>query len=218
MSTLTKALQRIISWQQTYYAEDAYFSSGLTLHQIEGLTQDFPFKLPKEVSELYQYSYGTEGGVNLAPGFCSFHSLEQALEDCRSWIFSEVNSCVFDSSEQVLNNLKFFESWDKDKEYKKAIDKYPFNTCGLPLFYGDGKECYYVLCDKEQTDFSPVWCRFIGEAPIIYASSLTNLILTIAECYETGGYYVAFDEESGYWELEQDLEKIELIFHKYNPQ
>ncbi len=32
-----------------------------------------------------------------------------------------------------------------------------------------------------------------------------------------GAYYIYFDEESGYSYIEEDLEKFEEIFQKYNP-
>jgi hypothetical protein len=43
------------------------------------------------------------------------------------------------------------------------------------------------------------------------------MMLTIAECYETGAYYLVEVEEYQYY-LEQDNEKVETIRRKYNPE
>ena len=43
-------------------------------------------------------------------------------------------------------------------------------------------------------------------------SSLTNMMLTIAECYETGAYYLS---EDGF--VEENKAKAAKILKKYNP-
>ena len=82
-------------------------------------------------------------------------------------------------------------------------DKIPSSTKILPLFQGFYKDFYYVICGDLENE-SPVWCVFVGEGPLEYAASLTSLILTSWECYETGAYYMTVDED-GYSYLEQDL-------------
>jgi hypothetical protein len=64
---------------------------------------------------------------------------------------------------------------------------------------------------------SPVYCQFPDEEPVIYAECVTSLIVTIAQCYQEGAYYIAIDEETGERSIEQDLDKIEPIFEKFNP-
>ena len=39
----------------------------------------------------------------------------------------------------------------------------------------------------------------------------------IAQCYQEGAYYIAIDEETGERSIQQDLDKIEPIFEKFNP-
>jgi hypothetical protein len=85
------------------------------------------------------------------------------------------------------------------------------------LFHGDRQEIYYVLCDNEERLISPVYCQFPDEEPVIYAECVTSLIVTIAQCYQEGAYYIAIDEETGERSIEQDLDKIEPIFEKFNP-
>jgi hypothetical protein len=87
----------------------------------------------------------------------------------------------------------------------------------LPLFHGDRQEIYYVLCDNQERLISHVYCQFPNEEPVIYAECVTSLIVTIAQCYQEGAYYIAIDEETGARSIEQDLDKIEPIFEKFNP-
>ncbi|MGD2183418.1 hypothetical protein [Lusitaniella coriacea] len=86
----------------------------------------------------------------------------------------------------------------------------------LPLLQGNGKDFYYIICDREND--SSVWCVFVGEEPVMYTASLTSLILTSWECYETGAYYMCFDEKAGDYYVEKDLEKFKKIFQRYNPE
>ena len=85
------------------------------------------------------------------------------------------------------------------------------------LFHGDRQEIYYVLCDNEERMISPVYCQFPEKEPVIYAECFTSLIMTIAQCYQEGAYYIAVDEETGEKSIQQDLDAIEPIFEKFNP-
>jgi hypothetical protein len=94
----------------------------------------------------------------------------------------------------------------------KSNTGYPF-----PLFRGNRDEIYYVLADDPEPTYSHVYCQFSDEEPVIYAECITSLIITIAQCYQEGAYYVAINEETGERSIEQDLDKIEPIFEKFNP-
>ncbi|WP_310484926.1 hypothetical protein [Chamaesiphon sp. VAR_48_metabat_403] len=102
----------------------------------------------------------------------------------------------------------------------KAVDNFKprLNDYLLPISYGDRQEIYYVLCDNIQRPTSLVYCQFPNEEPIVYAECISSLMATIAQCYRDGGYYVAINERSGEKEIEQDLDKIEPIFEKFNPE
>jgi hypothetical protein len=89
---------------------------------------------------------------------------------------------------------------------------YPF-----PLLKGNRDEIYYVLADDPEPTYSHVYCQFPDEEPIVYAECVTSLIVTIAQCYQEGAYYIAIDEETGDRSIQQDLDKIEPIFEKFNP-
>jgi hypothetical protein len=214
-SNIIEALEKIIKWRKSEYPEDAYLTSGLTIERFQELIQGFPFKLPNELSELYTRYYTN---ISLAPGLCTFYSLTESLDQClQHWILRELPDEVLNFSEPQGEYLHFFEGCFQDKLFKKVIAYYPHNWCKLPIFSGVCKEVYLIECNKQEADISPVWVRFIGGEPKIYASSLSSLMLTIAECYETGAYYTVFHEEYGEWEIEEDLEKVEVIFEKYNP-
>jgi hypothetical protein len=103
---------------------------------------------------------------------------------------------------QALSNLNWI----------KSDTGYPF-----PLFKGNRDEIYYVLADDPEPTYSHVYCIFPDKEPVIYAECITSLIVTIAQCYQEGAYYIAIDEETGDRTIEQDLDKIEPIFEKFNP-
>ncbi len=185
MSKLTQALKEIISWLRLNYPEAVCnLRQGLNLQQIEEVTKDFPFVLPREVTELYQFC---DGNMRLGNYDLIMYPLELALEASNSW------------------------EWAKKTP---SLDSHI-----LTIFHGDGHDVYYVICDKQKKDFSPVWSAWAAHGcdASIYASSLTNLILTVAECYREGSYYTQFDEE-GDLEIGTNLETFEKIFQKYNPK
>ncbi|WP_146138266.1 hypothetical protein [Chamaesiphon polymorphus] len=118
----------------------------------------------------------------------------------------------YDGSYQIAPGLYFYP-------IEQAIQNYTFECQSyfIRLFHGDRQEIYYVLCDNEERMISPVYCQFPGKEPVIYAECVTSLIVTIAQCYQEGAYYIAIDEETGKRSIEQDLDKIEPIFEKFNP-
>jgi hypothetical protein len=75
------------------------------------------------------------------------------------------------------------------------------------------------LPNKQAT--APIYCAvkdihdFEEDEGILCYSSLTNLLLMVAECYETGAYY--FHKPSTYGSWREDFSKSEPIFHKYHP-
>jgi hypothetical protein len=102
-----------------------------------------------------------------------------------------------------------------EEEIKKSLPG--LDSCPVQIFYGDRHEIYYVICDHEERLISPVYCQFLGKEPIVYAECLSSLIATIAQCYQEGAYYIAINEQTGERSIEQDLDKIEPIFEKFNP-
>ena len=88
-----------------------------------------------------------------------------------------------------------------------------FEGYNLFPFIATDNEFTNVLIKDTREKLSPVIYFYAedGETEIAY-SSLTNMMLTIAECYETGAYYLS---EDGF--VEQDEVNVNKIFRKYNP-
>jgi hypothetical protein len=89
-------------------------------------------------------------------------------------------------------------TWDSDQ-----------NPHLLPIFDFNGDDRYAVVLGEEN---APVWYIY-PECCIkeIRWDSLTDLMLAVAECYETGAYYI---DEQGH--LEEDTQRVSKIQRKYN--
>ena len=114
---------------------------------------------------------------------------------------------------QLAPRLDFYSLLQASENFMPKCDAYL-----LPIFHGDRQEIYYVLCDNIKRPFSPVYCQFPNEEPIVYAECISSWMATISQCYRDGGYYVTINERSGEKEIKQDLDKIEPIFEKFNPE
>ena len=217
MSNLTHALEKIVNWQQANYPERSNYRSGLTHQQIEELTSNFPFKLTKELYELYRASGGlyqdSSGVTELTPNIY-FLSFERALEINEDSIELGMNEHLINRPTTALEMILKFRDflsrlWRKQLLVKsRSMTEYKFDICT-----GFLKEMYYVICEEEEKDSSSVWVQFIGETPLMISQSLTLWIAAIAEGYETGGYYI---DKDGYFDVNCD--KMEKIFSKYNPE
>jgi hypothetical protein len=131
---------------------------------------------------------------------------------------------------KISEELKFFyHMYEIEYQLAPGLDFQPlsqatlnlipkFNAHLLPIFHGNRQEIYYILCDNIQRPIAPVYCQLPNEEPILYAECLGSLITMIAQCYRDGGYYVAINEQSGKKEIKQNLDKIEPIFEKFNPE
>ena len=97
-----------------------------------------------------------------------------------------------------------------DKEYQD----YRWRDYWLPIFMLDPREYYFVLCSKNNQKSSPVIKFFELSEPSetrVYYDSITNMMLTILDCYESGLYSEEFD-----W-TEEEVEQLDAVRRKYNP-
>jgi hypothetical protein len=216
MSSIITSLERIVKCQNAYYQNLAYLPLGLTGEQKQILLDGFPFKLPKELSDLFDYHIES---INFEPEIAIFLSLERSLAESLSYLRDEIPSEILN---KLTIDLKYFRGCFKNKIYQQTLENFPHDSCWFPIAQGCCKSTYYTMCNKDMTDKSPVWVKFVGENPIEYADSLTNLMATFAECYEEGAFYPKFelyDPELGIgdWVIEKDIERVESIFEKYNP-
>jgi hypothetical protein len=89
---------------------------------------------------------------------------------------------------------------------------------GIPIIHGDDRILFFTPTLIEKAPQAPIYYKWGIDDPVeltLCYSSLTNLLLMVAECYETGAYY--FHKSSTYGSWREDFTKSEPIFHKYHP-
>ncbi|MEA5508929.1 SMI1/KNR4 family protein [Crocosphaera sp. UHCC 0190] len=191
LSPLIEALERIRYWLEQNLPESAAaLEPGLSISEIEALLSAFPFQLPAEIYTLYQWRNGSSSqDYNFFP-FHWFLPLDVALS------FIEEEKQI---QAQLTNHSE--ASW---------------NDCWFPFsrFQGD----YYIIKGSENCQaFSPVYLVFQEDRevddPWMVYSSLTTMMLSLAEGYETGAYYL--DENKI---INTDESAIDKIERKYNPE
>jgi hypothetical protein len=88
MSALTDALERILNWFQENKPDyPMSLQPGLTIEEIEEKVKNLPFKLPKEVYELYQWRNGICDEYEGFFEYYRFLPLKEAL--CEQQLMSE---------------------------------------------------------------------------------------------------------------------------------
>jgi hypothetical protein len=210
---IIQGLDRIAQWAKMHPEQDAELVPGISSVEIEKILKGFPFKIPTELRQLYEHGYTS---MSSGPNLSRFWDIKKSINDYEDfWTSNRIpQNELTESGRQYLSCYKGF----LDAEWHiKNTDLYPPDGCNLPIGYGDGKEIYYVRCYKEEKDYSPVLVKGVGLPLVVYTSSLTDLILAWAECFEAGAYQSVFDEENKFYYLEEDWDKIDSIFNKQNP-
>lgn len=195
MSAIKNALERILKWLKKNQ-NDTELQSGLLIREIDEKVAELPLKLPKEVYELYQWRNGTANDVEFFPGYW-FLSLELAVDIyCRNMNIEKKLQEPYENNND-LELLTHIETW---------------NQYWFPIFELSG-QFYFVNCSDISKDTGTVWNFFpeFGYPELSY-ETLTAMMFTIAECYETGAYYL--DDEDC---LEKDELKAAEIKQKNNP-
>ncbi len=186
MSILTQALESIFhSLEQYAPQEAASFQPGLTRTEIDNLMKNIPYKLPEEVYELYQWRNGSgTDHLHFCFGGRIFMPLEEAIDFYRGGIKANED---FNPPEPFWNPLWFpiFEIYD---------------TFSVVVMAKKPRKSSWVIECASETDIFEVSDK-----------SLTNMMLTIAECCETGAYYI---NEKGEGCIDED--KATAIYRKYN--
>ncbi|MGM3308483.1 hypothetical protein ACSQ6I_21325 [Anabaena sp. WFMT] len=112
MSQLIKLLRLVESWVQQYNSDElaqVKMRPGLTVQQIEEKLSGLPYKLPREIVELYQWHNGghesflpsPDGGYDLQV----FFYLDEAISTAMDWndgIFPNRNAFPLFSVEDVI--------------------------------------------------------------------------------------------------------------------
>ncbi len=191
MGTLTEALERIMNWQHKHQPEyAASFLPGLKTDEIESVEEELGFKLPKEIYDLYQWRNGTEEDTKaLCFPSIQFLPLSRAIEYSQG-----CNEYIESGKEFVTEESEWYEI--------SPLFVFIENNCdfgGVPLI-------------APQREKFPVFILLEAAMPKIFYTSITDMMLTLAECYETGAYYLNRD---GY--ICEDECKYASVLRKYNP-
>lgn len=196
-SPLIHALELILCCMQANAPSVAQsLQPGLTREQIEAQLQRLPFRLPEEVYQLYQWRNGSvpEAQVDFLPQY-RILSLEEAIGEWQS---------VYDLEREICESLV-------GDPRQESIDLNNFDW--LPLF-AEASNYYVISGDIESKPTAPILYRFYIDFGLrLEFNSLTDMMLAIAECFETGVYY--FDS---YSYLEFDEVKKAQIWLKHQPQ
>lgn len=189
MLVLTEALEKIMNWLTEHQLEYANsFLPGLQTNEIQAVEEELRFKLPKEIYELYKWRNGTEEDAKaLCFPTMQFLPLPVAVKNSQIW-----NQFVLEDKNVVDNH-----------ELSKANPLFIFlqdncNYCAISLLEDQEKELPVVTLQE-------------GEPANIFYTSLTNMMLTLAECYEIGAYYL---DNDGY--VCEDKCKTAQVLRKYN--
>ena len=190
---LLNGINRIVAWLEENAPDQvANFLPGLSLQEINEKISPLPCKLSQEVYDLYQTHNGTEGESELFV-YHSFMPLDTAVE-----YFEYLNE---------KESIQF--------RYRDGDPTYLF-----PVFDFQGE--YFAIAGGETTtETSPVYhVSDCCECSLAF-NSLSTMMLTLAECYESG-VYVASCEEDGNPDSTTDISwenhlLFEEIRRKYNP-
>ncbi|MBV6621913.1 MAG: SMI1/KNR4 family protein [Rivularia sp. (in: Bacteria)] len=180
MSELIHALNRIVNWLKNHpsekYASVDVLQPGLSYEEIDRRVADLPFKLPKEVYELYQWRNGTcEGEEERARFFNGlfFLSLEAAL----------------DKYEELLEEFEDFIEDDYLVESKDYSEKSDFwDVMWFPLFcsiFIDEPSFYLVKGDSEGNIYPDIFYSNPYDYHCKEFNSLAEMMLLIAKSYES---------------------------------
>ncbi|MBE9042255.1 hypothetical protein IQ235_15865 [Oscillatoriales cyanobacterium LEGE 11467] len=196
-----------------HHQPDSYaaLEPGLSRSELDYFLEPFPFLLPAECYELYQWHDGMTpldmgsdiyngSPYQLFPGY-TFNPIQEAI-DLRSNIFESVENLL-------LYKMRHEEGiWI---EHSGLLNCY-----FLPIFTLDLKEHICLLGTKETVERSYLF-KFFSEGEIYFLyDSISSMMQTIAACYKVGAYY-NFKYPDGDKEIRCDKNLAEEIRIQYNP-
>jgi hypothetical protein len=132
---------------------------------------------------------------------------------CLSQELDMFDGIIYEGNHPFAPGLHFHPFTEFSQNLISGLSNYPV----LKLFSGNRDEIYYAICSDKKETFSKIYCKLPDKEPVVYAECLTSWIVSIAQCYQEGAYYITVDLESGERKIEQDLDKVEPIFEKFNP-
>ena len=184
MPILKNALERIFHWfQENYPTAISSLAPGLSSSKIDEKLSDLPFQVSQEVRELYKWSNGLDEQI-----FDRKHllSLDSAVQEAKAWV------------EEPYEEIAYMYKYEG-----KAI---------FPIFQIEGDYLAVVETNGEQEISPIVHLSHAGGTEIrLQYANLTAMMLTIAESYETGGFFI---HRNGY--IEEDWNKYAAAYRNYN--
>jgi hypothetical protein len=173
MSSLTEAIHRIIKClQQDESKLASSLMPGITRAEIEKKVKDLPLQLPQEIWEIYQTIRGfnrerlydnlsqqTEPNMFIFDGYALL-SLEEVVE-------------IYNEKQKLLNQY-----------YDSARDCYSSNWIQIFFCYICENEGYVVIDENPESCSVIFMCK--REEKREQYTSLTSMMLTLAEFYESG--------------------------------
>ncbi len=197
LTSLNQALHRILKWLEEHKPEAiSLLQPGLSNNEIEELVKDLPIQFPQELYDLYKWKNGSEDSPeqeNVAyifNGF-SFYPLEYAIKIYRQKLIKRNRSTL------NINSLGWIEIF----------------------FHYIGKEVggYLVIDDSQEAGQVIFTYNKDGAETVDRYTSLTSMITTIAECYETGAYSITKNEYlTG--SVTEDYQKAHQLWCKHNSE
>lgn len=191
MSSLTTALDKIFTCLQTQAPTmAAALQPGLTAPELAAQLQSYPFLLPAEVLELYQWRNGSEltTPCEILP-MHRFLPLAEAIE---------------------LYQFMITALQDDDPKDEFAGD-------WLPIF-GEDANFYLAIGNQEGRSQAPIVYRSEYHDVVAEFDSLTSMMTAIAACWETGVYYLAGIENWQYVDSHDAQETAIWLNHQPEQQ
>lgn len=185
MEDLKDALGRILLWHETHNRLIVnLLQKGLSVSEVGGKTAALPFNFTEELVELYTWRNGTKV-----------------------------------SQQHTLNDHYFLPGYyllsleDAIYNYQSLEDSLVELTPGLPILTSGGGDFYIAQCGEEIEVSGGVinYLRGEYEHPYTYLT-VTSMMITVAECYETGAYFLTND---GLLKIDNVMEAN--IARKFNP-
>ncbi|HEC85004.1 MAG TPA: SMI1/KNR4 family protein, partial [Thioploca sp.] len=196
MEHLIKALDQIMAYCISLNLPMiAGFAPGLAEVQIQEITKNLPFRLPRELVFLYQWHNGIDASESFLP-YYRFLSLQKAVDVYQRDLETELDNQGLEKPEDLLK---------RDEE--EGLLYHPYR---LPIFQLDARHYYIAHCEPKELRRSPILSFFLEEGAEQQYDSLTDMMSSIADCYANDAYYINKEGE-----LEEDKIKVESIDKQY---
>ncbi|MCC3405652.1 MAG: HEAT repeat domain-containing protein [Microcoleus sp. PH2017_10_PVI_O_A] len=197
LTSLNQALHRILKWLEEHKPEAiSLLQPGLSNREIEELVKDLPIHFPQEVYDLYKWKNGSE------------------------------DSPAQENVAYIFNGFSFYPLEDAIKIYRHKLIERNWSTRNINtpgwieiFFCYIGKEVGgYVVIDGSQETRQVIFTyNKDGDEVTARYTSLTSMITTIAECYETGAYSISKHEDFTGTVI-KDYQKAHQIWCKHNSE